>query len=284
MPKPIFEPVRINLTEQREWKKYFDPSEWKYDPFQDAMESLESLEKDDIAALAEYVLEVGKKKRVILSDEEKEAIWEAYRGGEEIIGPFRQIIQDAAVWDHEQALMPRDSDIEWATELAIDHIVKSGEWWGSADENVRELIPKLGYKAHPPSGMGAEAQFIQDFLEGAVTLEHEPGHYDRFLIYNPPSKSFMDRLGDVDWIPERGYLDWTPSRNLLRDKTMVSSLRELAKNLKIDIVDYVLHYLEKTMHSEDLSNRLDFGKQWTAMLKDKSMVKPAQEALKKVVK
>lgn len=274
--KPIFDPVRINLVEHEEWKPY-DSSEKLGDfAFHAAAENIGAMGKKDVIDLAEDVLSTGRKWSRSLTGEEEEAIWHAFDTNQEVMQPFNQFIMDAMTWDYEQAAVPRDSDIEYAIERAIDALAE--EDFISGYDALEEGEHLLGYYK-------SKNKFIKDILKDSVRLEREEGHYDRFLVYDPPSKAFLERLKQAQglFFPV-GVLEWAPSISLIKNQAFVYELQDLIKSMKDNVVEETFTQLKKIMDDVDYGNRGDFFGIWRERLKDKSEVKAAKDALLKVLR
>lgn len=275
MPRPFFEPVKINLVEHKDWEKHFDPAgRIQENAFNYAIDSIGTLQKDDLLNLADDVFNKDRKKVRSFTEEEEDAIWEAFRENSPELEAFNQMILDAFTWDYEHASMPTDEDITDAIDRAIEAI--SYNDYLESSERLEEVQVLLNYDG--------SSHFVQALLHDAVRLEHTPGHYDRFLVYDPPPKPFVEKLSHTPGSPPGGVFEWAPSVNMIQDKEFMDELRGLIKSLKDDVVAEFFTQLVKIMDDVDLENRMDFMDQWRNLLGEPSSVRAAKESITEVIK
>lgn len=276
MPPPFFEPVKINIVEDRRWKKLFDfEGAFGEASFNYMVEAMKTLPREEVLDLAFGILNTGKRVHYFTREEE-DAIWEAFQNRDEDLYQFRRAIMDAFQQEYEVAAMPDDEDIKWAIERATGDLARYDYDYIADYEALQEALPALEYK---DSG-----DLVWDLLKGTITLKHQPGDYDRFLIYNPPSRDFIKRLKRAFGDAPAGAFEWAPPVNLTKHKEFRKELNELMANIKDNFINNFFHEIEMIMDNTNLENRMDFRKQWREIMFDPSNLKAAREAIYKVIK
>lgn len=277
MRKGFYPRQEINLTERPEWSEYDMAGMLGNLAAEQGWQMVSDMDCDTMSDLAEDVLSHGvrKKKWKIIGDEEQRAICEAFKRGPGLEA-FRQLVSDAAVWSVEAAYMPTKSDLQDALENAIE-IHSRGIDLGDY-ETLQRVV-----------GDGSDYSFLSALLGNAtIEIQHEDGMYDRTLIYDPFDNEYARNLVRHPPMSEpqgRGVLDWMPSEALVIPNAEVKTdLTRLFAELKEPLVKILFSDLKQYMEDIDVSNRIDFYKQWKNMLEDGLEVKVAQKELKGFLK
>lgn len=276
MPPPFFEPVKINIVEDRRWKKLFDfEGAFGEASFNYMVEAMKTLPREEVLDLAFGILNTGKRVHYFTRHEEDD-IWEAFQNRDEDLYQFRRAIMDAFQQEYEVAATPDDDDIKWAIERATGDLARDDYDYIADYEALHEALLALDHK---DSG-----DFVWDLLKGTISLKHQPGDYDRFLIYNPPSRDFIKRLKRAFGDAPAGAFEWAPPINLTRHKEFRKELNEFMWNMHEQILGKFFQELEAIMDNTDLENRMNFRAQWRDVMFNKDNLKAAREAITKVIK
>lgn len=262
-----FEPIKINLVEEKGWEKRFGSSESANDA---AWEDYINMSADDFESLIDDLWSArDTKKRVSkkrLTSEELEFLADQLKANNEHLEPVKQTITDAMTWMYEAAAQPTDDDIKGAMEMASELISTSMDdthLWASmvVDEDSRrgpkEWSPRKRYTAEE----------IRNQLAAQVSYEHEKGHWERYLIF-----SFWDAKVSQELFSK------------MRGSPIVyGNMKEEWGLLAKDYIHNFFTHLGDIMDDVDLSDRTDWNRAWKSMLK--SGIEPGvREGIREVLK
>jgi hypothetical protein len=248
--------IWINLVEQKGWKPYDSAGDIMIWASDNANEELSRMERNDCKDLVEDLIggrklvQTGPKewspRGITVSDEDLDAICDGIDNVIPELESTQQAILDTLSWSWEVAFMPSDSDIEHAVELAKEEMPDHFD----PDDDIWEPLLEA-----PKNAWGA--RLIVDHLVGPVVYERQEGHYDRYMKFDINGTApVLELLKAVRRDPERTV-----------EGTIRYLERELA-SLSASFVSVFFTKLQNVMKDVDVSNRVNFRKQWKAMLSD----------------
>lgn len=259
--RTFYPPQRINLVEREEWKDSYDiTGDLGTNIMDSAYAEVEAMRSEDVAYYAEKFLSHTQKKKVILSAEQKDVLFTAFKaGGDERLENFRMLLRDAGTWAWEEAYTPTDLDLHKALKKTLKELPSEHSDWFFPHEILWRVYQSLGYEEH--------SKFINDILEAAsVHIEHKEGRYDRFLIFDPGSTLFTKRILTQPVFGEpAGVLDWAPPPTRL-NKDLVSALSTLFDEMKDALITKFFKVLDQDMRHVDYGYRADYERQIRTML------------------
>lgn len=264
MANSPFEPIKINLVEERAWEKRFGSSDHANDA---AWEDYSHMSADDFESLIDDLWDAkDTKKRVSkkrLTSEELEFLAHRLKERDERLEPVKQTIVDATTWMYEAAAQPTDSDIEEAMERASSVLQESDAISSYTWEPVLqdEDDVRRGPKEWSPRKKYPADEVIKQLM-GQVSYERKKD-YERYLIFN--------------------FWDAKVAQELF---SRMKGSPIIYGNMKEDFERLALDYtvtLFDNLVVDDVSNRTDWNASWKSMLK--SGIEPGvREGIREVLK
>lgn len=265
--KKEFEPVVVNLVEQKGWK------EWTSDEWQERVQRLsdeyyqESMERDDeCESLIEAIMGIEYSHKA----PEGPRDWSPKAGP---IGPravkkacfgfsegqlegVEHMIRDAIQYMYEDATMPDDGDINWALVETRDEFVEKPD----LDEIWEPLIDRTH----------TEKRIMHNVLN-SINYSRQQTHYDRYVSFD-----FMTSPEVVYLIHKYPEED----RGWVKDSLQF----QYFKTLRERFLERFFRKLSKYMDGTDPQNRADWNKHWKAILRDEDRVKEVRKEIRKYLK
>lgn len=244
---------KINLVELPEWKHYTAETLFEFTS-ELSFQNIQALSADDLAHYAEQL------EKVLLTRQQKDALYAAFQDRDPRIEQFQILISDASNWAWEEAYTPTDVDLQQALKIALNEIPSEYADWFSGRDHLWKVYKAFGYRE--------QWKFITELIHPRnVYIDHKPGNYDRFLIYDPAASSLVDRIATEPLSPEpEGILDWSPPVTVW-NRDLIRELRELLDELRDLLIPMMFKYLRNRMNDIDYSNRFNFDLQIRKMLK-----------------
>lgn len=265
--KREFEPVVVNLVEQKGWKEWTS-DEWqeRVQQYSDEYYQASMEEKGECESLIEAIMGIEYSSRA----PEGPRDWSPKAGP---IGPtavkkacigfsegrlegVEYMVRDAIYYMYEDAMMPDDGDIIWALTETRDELT------GKPD--LDEIWEPLIEKAH------TEKRIMHNLLN-SIDYSRQQTHYDRYLSFNfmtSPEVVYLIHKyppEDQGWVKDALQFQYFPA---LRERFLNHFFRKLSK------------YMDGT----DPENRADWNKHWKAMLRDEDRVKEVRKEIRKYLK
>lgn len=272
----LFPVKKVNLVEEDEWKKDYDPAgrilEWAW---QSAIDALEHEVRWPRGSCPDYVADLAPK----LDRDEIERVCEGLEDRDDRLAQTEMAIQDALQWAFELAYMPGDGDIEDALESAFDE-VRNNLYF--RDEVVEGTMQWMGIE---------EERLVNDLLKH-VRYEHPThrGHptYDRYIVFDFGKSNLLKSLIKGPFSVKReaplGPKEWSPSKFMPATKEEQAAAREdvvrSVEELQDDIMLFFWKALAKEMERADIFNRLEVGPQWKSILKDRPRVRGIRKEIR----
>lgn len=255
--KKIYPVQRINLVELREWKPYDPTGPISHEIADASYSTLDNASATDIGYYAELFLEKGKKKKVHLTQEQRTALYQAFKSNDDRIETFRILMRDTASWAWEAAVLPSEGDLDKALQAAVANVPYQMGW--ILGENLSEIMDAMGYVA--------QANFLAAILEAAnIYIEQKKGHYDRFLIYDPGSSDLVKKIAQHPTHgQEHGVLDWSPASKI--DPEVVKELVTLFDELKETLIYLLFKKLGENRQQINYEDRYHFMPMMNTVLK-----------------
>jgi hypothetical protein len=257
MPSDPRFPVRkVNLVEEKDWQKNWDPSD-KIGEYahENAWEDFSHMSVEDVEQyvddLATYKTK-GKKAPRKFTQAQIRWISEQMRERRDLVEETQNSIMDALTWMYEAAYMPQKWDVLDAMENAKESVINNF----SLNLDLWEPVLTLQQRRHGPKEWSPrkrmeESEILKDLLKH-VELEQEEGHYDRYLVFDfRSSQAVKDLLSRSTW----AEIDLVYALQTIE-------FMAIYNHYITDLVDG----LEQIMEDADISNRTDWRKAWRSML------------------
>jgi hypothetical protein len=254
-PRPHpFAPIKINLVEQQGWEKYDTASgglEWAFDSGWEDFRHMDARTLADLIDDIASVPQKGKKKsKLDFDSEELRYLAEQLKEGNDQLQETQRMIVDAAQWMYEAAAIPTDGDIQDAMEkvkedfISYEQLEEEDIWEKILTEKVRrgpmDWSPRKKYEI---------AEILKQLSE-RITLKHEKGKWDRFLVFDFWEARIVQELFSRHRGSPEAY----------------EALKRDFERLSNGYVADVFKYLDKIMKDVDINNRTDWTSSWKSML------------------
>jgi len=253
-----FDPIKINIVEEEDWKKKYDSATGALDWVSDqGWEDFRHMDLTTLEGLIEDIIAVpkkGKKKsKINFTPEQLEYLARELKDRSDKLEQTQRMITDAATWMYEAAAIPSDKDVEYAMERAKEDFTENqgndlyGDPWDPIiDENVRN-----GPKDWSPIKRYSSVEILSQLFQ-FINFKREKDHWDRYLVFDfwnaPYMQTLFSRWKGSAWAYDR----------------ISSEFKSLAEGY----VNDVLKRLGKIMEDVDISNRADWSDSWKSMLKN----------------
>lgn len=247
---------RVNIVEESEWKKHWDPADKISNYASDnAFDEFSYMKAGDLEQyvddLATYRTK-GKKAPRKFTSEQIEWIAERVKAQDTRVEAVNYAIMDALTWMYEAAYMPQKGDIldamEKAVEILIDDYPLRVDIWAPVLE--LESQRRIGPKEWRPRKKLETHEVLSDLMKH-VSLEQEEDHYDRYLVFDFRSSQVVkDLLSRSDW----------------QEPTIVNALNREFRDLSDTYLWRFFDALKEIMEDLDIPNRTDWRAAWKSML------------------
>jgi hypothetical protein len=259
-----FPVVRINLVEAPGWSIWAsggrtieNASDAAHEDFSNLdltrlTELVSEMVDDDLLAQWEGPKEWSPRKKH-LTYEDFEWIAQEVKDGAEKLETTRFAILDTMTWAYEIAMTPDDGDIQAAMGRTFQ------------DERAKYAID---WDLWSPIVFGVQDEgTIVARLLGAVKYEREEGHYDRYLVFDFNGLEVVKEL----------YQESPLTRKELKEslKYEFAAIREYYLN-------HFWHNLQQEFRDVNVSDRVDWRKQWKAMLASPEIKNVRKEMLEAI--
>lgn len=258
--------IEVKLVDRPEWKARWEPgNEYLSQASDHAFEYYSDMDRDKLRGLLEEIAgeiydretESGplewSPRNVLGPDDMDLLVKQLQEDHSRLEGLFTAII-DPATWMFEEALMPSDSDIQGALSNAKDKF----------EDIYRYNIDWELWNPLLETGLTAKG-ILSELMGPAVHYERNQGAYDRFIIFDRSLAQAPTEL-----------LRLTPKK----DRRAVNhQLNAEWKGLVEPLMKLFWKEIDKEMSDIDLSNRIDWKKNWKAAEKGRDLAALRREML-----
>lgn len=252
--KPKYKPFAVNLVDEPEWKKRWEPgneymsqaSDMGYTYFSDMdRDKLRGLIETLAGDLYDPEAESGPLEwspRKVLSSDDLDLIVKQLGEDHSALESTFSAIIDPATYMFENALGPRDSDASDALRIAKEKFEHEKRY--ELDWELWDPLIATGITA---------AGILKEMFGPAVQYDRKQGYYDRHLVFD---------LRESD--APRMLLELMPKKDRAwATRAVEADWKGLAKSF----TPYYIRELGRQMEDLDLSNRIDWRREWEQYLK-----------------
>ena len=273
------EPVRVNLAEQKEWRRNWT---WDSSDFDEMVHRLtdeyyldlrsmegecDSLIEDIMGPFYNVKAEEGPREWSPRARKiGPEGVEKACKGWREHkLEEVDSLIADTIERMFDKACTPHEGDLQHALAETKDWFVENPdldyEIWDPLIDQQME-----GKKGDWSSRLRAAKRSIMLGLMNQIHLSGEQGHYDRYIEFDLMNSQEVVDLIHAWPVEDRGWVE-----DALRFNDF--------KSLRNEFLERFFGKLEKDMADEDPSNRADWPGQWQEELKDKERIEAVRKEI-----